>query len=172
MRHRLLAALLATASSVASAEPIDACSLLSVADLAELGVPSEAIGSLEQQQQGGVEYCRYLVPGVPAANSPAVIIWSRAVPDRVLQVKAMMAQAASQGSSAQLAARGEFIAANATCKVVAASQVETSQCLGTTEQSVVGLTLRRGIQGNKAAYPALQLRFVAKLVANAAAGGG
>jgi len=55
---------------------------------------------------------------------------------------------------------------------VTASQIETSQCLGTTEQSVVGLTLRRATQEDKPAYPTLQLRFVAKLVANAAAGGG
>ena len=172
MRHRLLAALLATASTVATAEPIDACSLLSVADLAELGVPANAIGSLELQPQGSVEYCRYLVPGGPATDSPATVIWSRAVPERVLQLRMLMTRAASQSSPEQLAARGEFIAERTTCKIMVAAQVETSQCLGATEQSVVGLTLRRAAQGGKPAYPALQLRFVAKLVANAAAGGG
>jgi hypothetical protein len=172
MRHRLLVALLAAASTAAAAEPIDAGSLLSAAALAELGVPANAIGSLEQQQHGGVEYCRYLVPGVPAADSPATVIWSRAVPDRVRQARAMMSMAASQGSPAQLEARGEFIADNATCKVVAASRVETTQCLGTTEQSVVGLTLRRATQDTQPAYPAVQLRFVAKLVAGVAAAGG
>ena len=172
MRHRLLAALLATASAAATAEPIDACSLLSVADLAELGVPSNAIGSLELQPQGSVEYCRYLMPGVPAADSPAMVIWSRAVPERVLQLSMMMTRAASQSSPEQLAARGEFIADKTTCKVVVAAQVETSQCLGATGQSVVGLTLRRSVQAGKPAYPTLQLRFAAKLVANAVAGGG
>lgn len=171
MRYRLLLVLLATASAASGAEPIDPCALLSGADLAELGVPADAARSREEQQ-GGVRYCRYQVPGTPNANNPATVIVSSGVPDRVRQVQAMVQKAMSDSTAAQQQARGEFFAANATCKVVAVSQVETSQCLGTTEQSVVGLTLTRANAQNDVSYPTLQLRFIAKLVSAVAAKGG
>jgi hypothetical protein len=94
------------------------------------------------------------------------------VPDRALQVRAMLNKALSENSPAQLEARGEYFAPNATCKVVLVSQVETSQCLGTTEQSVVGLTLIRTSRENKVSYPALQLRFTSKLVSSVGERGG
>jgi hypothetical protein len=171
MRYCALLALLAAASTTSGAEAIDACSLLSGADLAELGVPADAVRSLEKQQ-GGVQYCRYQVPGIPNGNNSASVILSSAVPDRVLQVQAMRRKAVSESTPAQLQARGEFFALNATCKVVAVAQVETSQCLGTTEQSVVGLTLTRATVENKVLYPALQLRFISKLVSRVAERGG
>jgi hypothetical protein len=84
----------------------------------------------------------------------------------------MLAKAVSENTPAQLEARGEYFAPNATCKVVSVSQVETSQCLGTTEQSVVGLTLRRVNVDNKISYPALQLRLILKLVSGVSERGG
>ena len=84
----------------------------------------------------------------------------------------MLNKALRENSPAQLEARGEYFAPSATCKVVSVSHVETSQCLGTTEQSVVGLTLTRVNQEDKVAYPALQLRFISKLVSSVGERGG
>ena len=84
----------------------------------------------------------------------------------------MLGKALSESSPAQLEARGEYFAANATCKVVLVSQVETSQCLGITQQSVVGLTLSRVKGKNKVSYPALQLRLISKLVSSVSERGG
>ena len=170
MYHRALLALLAAASTASGAEAVDPCSLLSAADLAELGVRADAVRSLETQA-GGVQYCRYQVRGTPDAGASASVILSAAVPDRVRQVQAMLRKAQSDSTPEQLQARGEFFAVNATCKVVATAQVETSQCLGTTEQSVVGLTLTRANVENKVAYPALQLGVMAKLLSWVAAKG-
>ena len=172
MTRHVLAILFTVASaSTLSAEPIDPCSLLSSADLGELGIPADAAPTLEKQQ-GGVLYCNYQVPGTLATASAASVILSTAVPDRVLQVRAMLAKAVSENTPAQLEARGEYFATGATCKVVSVSQLETSQCLGTTEQSVVGLTLRRVNVENKISYPALQLRFISKLVSGVGERGG
>jgi hypothetical protein len=166
------ATLLTTVSTIIfAAEPIEPCSLLSAADLAELGVPADAVRSMEKQQ-GGVLYCKYQVPGTPTSVSSASVILSTAVPDRALQVRAMLNRTLNENSPAQLEARGEYFAPNATCKVVSVSQVETSQCLGTTEQSVVGLTLIRTNRENKVSYPALQLRFISKLVSSVGERGG
>ena len=171
MRPVALVALLAAACTTCRSEGIDPCALLSAGDLAELGIPADAARSLEERP-GGVRYCRYQVSGAPSAANSASVILSTAVPDRVLQFQAMLRKAVSEGTPAQLQARGEFFASNATCKVAAVSQVETSQCLGTTDQSVVGLTLIRANAENKVAYPALQLRFMSKLVTSVAAKGG
>jgi len=172
MTRYVFAALLTTASAIAFAvDPIEPCSLLSAADLAELGVLADAVRSVDKQQ-GGVLYCKYQVPGASSSVSSASLILSTAVPDRALQVRAMLNKALRENSPAQLEARGEYFAPSATCKVVSVSHVETSQCLGTTEQSVVGLTLTRVNQEDKVAYPALQLRFISKLVSSVGERGG
>ena len=171
MRYVLVILFAVTSASALSAEPIDPCSLLSPADLGELSIPADAARTFEKQQ-GGVLYCNYQVLGTAAATSAASVILSTAVPDRVLQVRAMLAKAVSENTPAQLEARGEYFAPNATCKVVSVSQVETSQCLGTTEQSVVGLILRRVNVDNKISYPALQLRLILKLVSGVSERGG
>jgi hypothetical protein len=171
MTRHGLATLLATASAIASAaEPIEPCSLLSAADLAELGVPTDAVRS--EQQQGGARYCNYRVPGTPTGVSSASVILSTAVPDRALQVHAMLNKALSEASPAQLAARGEYLTPSTTCKVVSVAQVESSQCLAATEQSVVGLTLVRTNGQNEISYPTLQLRFISKLLSSVAERGG
>jgi hypothetical protein len=170
-RYAFAILLTAVSTIISAAEPIEPCSLLSAADLAELGVPAGAMRSTEKQQ-GGVLYCKYQVPGTSTSVSYASVIVSTAVPDRALQVRAMLNKALSEDSPAQLEARGEYFAPNATCKVVLVSQVETSQCLGATEQSVVGLTLVRTNRENKVSYPALQLRFISKLVSSVGERGG
>ena len=58
------------------------------------------------------------------------------------------------------------------CKVVSASQLETSQCLGASEQSVVALALSRLSLTNKVTYPASQLRIIATLVSRVTLKGG
>lgn len=171
MTRHILAILLATASTMAfAAQPIEPCALLSAADLAELGVPADASRSVEAGQ-GGVLYCRYQVPGATTGVSSASVILSTAVPDRVLLVRAMLDKA-RESNPAQLEARGEYLAPNVTCKVATVSQVETSQCLGTTEQSVVGLSLVRMNKDDKVAYPGLQLRVISRLVSSVGERGG
>ena len=172
MTRHVIATLLATAPAIVfAAAPIEPCSLLSAADLAELGVPADAVRSM-QRQQGGVLYCRYQAPGTPTSVSSATVILSTAVPDRALQVRAMLSKALSENSPTQLEARGEYFASNATCKVVSVSRVETSQCLGATQQSVVGLTLTRVNKEDKVSYPTLQLRLISKLVSSVGDRGG
>lgn len=162
---------IAASAAAAGAEPMGACSLLTPDDLAELGVPADAVPTLETQQ-GGVQYCKYHAPGTSAADAVATVILSTGVPDRVLQVRSMLGQSRSEGTPAQREARGEFLADGATCKVVTVSRVETSQCLGTTEQSVVGLSLTRRNVDNKVAYPALQLRVISRLLSRVGERGG
>lgn len=172
MQLRILIALATAVSAGAwGAEPIGACSLLSPDDLAQLGVPADAVQTLETQQ-GGVQYCKYHAPGSPAADAVATVILSTGVPDRVLQVRAMLSKSLGAATPAQHEARGEYFADGATCKVVAVSQVETSQCLGATQQSVVGLSLVRSNAQNVVSYPALQLRFISRLLARVGDRGG
>lgn len=154
MDYRLFAALFAaTVTTAANAEPIDPCSLLSAADLAELGVPVGVVPSHEDQA-GGVQYCRYQVPSTPTSTSAVSVILSATAPDRVLQVRALLTKALAENTPAQLEARGEYLAGEVMCKVVSGPQLETDQCLGTTQQSVVGLTLSHPNAENKIRYPA------------------
>ena len=100
------------------------------------------------------------------------IILSQAVPERVLQLRALQAKAREEGTPAQQQARGEYFEGKAMCKVVLASQQETSQCVGASEQSVVALTVSRPNLTSEVTYPASQLRIVATLVSRVTSRGG
>lgn len=172
MTRYISATLLITASAVAfAAGPIDPCSLLSAADLTELGVPADAARSTEQQQ-GGVLYCKYQVSGTASGVKSASVILSVAVPDRAQQVRALLSKALRESTPAQLESRGEYFAPGTSCKVASVSQVESSQCLGATEQSVVGLTLIRANPEDRIIHPDLQLRVISKLVSSVSDRGG
>ena len=169
MNRSVLAALIAaTVATAASAEPIDPCSLLSAPDKAELGIPAGVTPTLERQP-GAVQMCRYQLPGTPTRATVVSVIVSADVPDRVLQLRAMMTKALSESSRAQLEARGEYYAGSVMCKVVATSELETSQCLGATEQTIVALSLTRPNPENRVKYPEQQLRLEAALVSRASA---
>jgi hypothetical protein len=170
--HVFVAALLAGVfATAANAEAIDPCSLVSGADMAALGVPGNAVPSHEEQP-GGVRACKYQAPGAPAAASTVSIILSTAMPDRALEVRALLAKALAENTPAQLEARGEYVEGNVMCKVVSASQVEISHCLGATEQSVVGMTVSRPNPANTVMHPTAQLQFMATLLTRVGAKGG
>ncbi len=136
----------------------------------EVGLPGSTPPSHENQP-GGVQACKYQVQRSPAGITVSIIL-SEAVPERVLQLRALRAKALGENTSAQLEAHGEYYRENVMCKVVSASRLETSQCLGTTEQSIVALVLVRPNQANVPVYPASQLRLTATLVSRVAARGG
>ena len=165
----ILAAMHATA---ASADAIDPCSLLSDAEMIELGLPKDSVPSRESQP-GGVQACKYQfrTPGA-ASDGMVSIILSQAVPERVLQLRELQAKAREEDKPAQQQARGEYFEGKVMCKVVVASQQETSQCIGTSEQSVVALTVSRPNLANEATYPASQLRIIATLVSRGTSRGG
>lgn len=162
-RALITTALMAVFATAANADAIDPCSLLSSADMAELGLSKESVPSHEAQP-GGVQACKY--------DGRVQIILSQAVPDRVLQLRAMQAKAREEGTPAQRQARGEYFDNNVMCKVVVASRRETSQCLGSSEQSVVGLAASRPDLANEVTYPASQLRIIATLVSRVTSRGG
>jgi hypothetical protein len=165
----VLAAMLAPA---ASADAIDPCSLLSDAEMVELGLPKDSVPSRESQP-GGVQACKYRLRSPGAASDGMVsIILSQAVPERVLQLRGMQAKAREEGTPAQQQARGEYFEDKVMCKVVLASRQETSQCIGASEQSVVALAVSRENLGNEVTYPASQLRIIAALVSRVASRGG
>jgi hypothetical protein len=165
----VLAAMLAPA---ASADAIDPCSLLSDAEMAELGLPKDSAASRESQP-GGVQACKYQFRPSGAASDGAVsILLSQAVPERVLELRGLQATAREEGTPAQQQARGEYFEAQVMCKVVLASQQETSQCVGASEQSVVALAASRPNLTNEVMFPALQLRIIATLVSRVTSRGG
>ena len=165
----VLAAMLAPA---AHAEPIDPCSLLSDAEMVELGVPKDSV-PLRESQPGGVQACTYQFRTPDAASDGMVsIVLSQAVPDRVLQLRGLQAKARGEGTPAQQQARGEYFEGNVMCKVVLASQREMSQCVGASEQSVVALAVSRPNLANDVTYPASQLRIVGALVSRVISRGG
>ena len=171
MIYRIFAALVTAAmTTVSNADPIDPCSLLSDADMIEIGLPSGSQPSHENQP-GGVQACKYQAQRGPAGISVSIIL-SEAVPERVLQLRALRAKALGENARAQLEARGEYFGDSVMCKLASASQLESSQCLGTTEQSVVGFMLVRPTQANAPVYPTAQLRLTATLVSRVAAKGG
>ena len=156
----------------ARADAIDPCSLLSDAELVELGLPTGSIPSRESQP-GGVQACKYQLRASGAATEGMVsIILPQAVPERVLQLRAMQAKAQEAGTPAQQQARGEYFDGKVMCKVALANQQETSQCVGATEQSVVALAVSRPNSGDRVTYPASQLRIIATLVSRVASRGG
>jgi hypothetical protein len=165
----VLAAMLAPA---ASADAIDPCSLLSDAEMVELGLPKDSVPSRESQP-GGVQACKYpfRTPGA-ASDGMVSIILSQAVPERVLQLRALQAKAREEGTPAQQQARGEYFEGKVMCKVVLASQQETSQCVGASEQSVVALAVSRPNLTKEVTYPASQLRIIATLVSRVTSRGG
>jgi len=172
-RHAFaIAVLAAVRATAASADTIDPCSLLSDAERVELGVPKDSVPSRESQP-GGVQACRYQfrTPGA-ASDGTVSIILSQDVPERVLQLRGMQAKAREEGTPAQQQARGEYFEGKAMCKVVLASHQETSQCIGTSEQSVVALAVSRPNLTNEVTYPASQLRIVATLIARVTSRGG
>jgi len=165
----VLAALFATA---ARADGIDPCSLLSEAELAELGLPEDSVPSHESQP-GAVQACKYRFRTAGAASDGTVsVIVSQGVPDRALQLRGLQAKAREEGTPAQQQARGEYFDGNVMCKVILASQQETSQCIGASEQSVVALSLSRPNLANQVTYPASQLRITAALVSRVTSKGG
>ena len=165
----VLAAMLAPA---ASADAIDPCSLLSDAEMAELSLPKVSVPSRESQP-GGVQVCKYQFRTAGAASDSTVsIILSQAVPERVLQLRAMQAKARKEGTPAQQQTRGEYLEGEVMCKVNLASQQEISQCVGATEQSVVALAVSRPNLATEVTYPASQLRITATLVSHVTSRGG
>ena len=172
MNHRaFLSALAVTWATAASAEPLDPCALLSGADLLELEVPA-GTAPVHKDQPGGVHACEYKPQSASGATQTVTVMVSDAARDRVLQFRAMLAKALSENTQAQLEARGEYYAAPVMCKVAASAQLETSQCLGATEQSVVALALSHSKLGDKPAYPTVPLRLISALVARVGAAGG
>ena len=174
MRHRafVIATLAAAFASAAHADAIDPCSLISDTEMLELGLPKDAVPSHESQP-GGVQACKYPFRSAGAASDGMVsIIVSQAVPERVVQLRALQAKAREEGTPALQQARGEYFEDGVMCKVVLASRQETSQCIGATEQSVVALAVSRPSLGNQVAYPASQLRIIALLVSRVASRGG
>ena len=164
--------LAATLATTASAYAIDPCTLLSDAEMVELGVPKDSVPSRESQP-GGVQACKYQFR-TPGASSDAMvsIILSQAVPERVVQLRALQAKAQEEGTPAQRQARGEYFEGEVMCKVAMASHQETSQCIGTSEQSVVALAVSRPSLANEVTHPATQLRIVATLTSRVRSRGG
>lgn len=164
MRHALaitvITAMLATA---ARADAIDPCSILSADDMAALGLPNDSVPRHESQP-GGVQACKY--------GETVSVILSQAVPERVLQLRAMQAKAREETTPAQQQARGEYFEGKVMCKVFLASRQETSQCIGASEQSVVALAMSRPSLANDVAYPQSQLRIIATMVSRVASRGG
>ena len=171
-RTLAIAVLAATFAPAASADTIDPCSLLSDADKVELGVPKDSIPSREAPP-GGVQACKYLfrTPGAGADGMVSILL-SQAVPERVLQLRSLQAKAREEGTPAQQQARGEYFEGEVMCKVILASQQETSQCIGVSEQSVVALAVSRPNHTKEVTYPALQLRIIAALVSRVTSRGG
>jgi hypothetical protein len=84
----------------------------------------------------------------------------------------LQAKVQEENSQTQLLARGEYFQDKVMCKVVSVSQQETSQCIGSSEQSVVALVVSRPSLSNAVTYPALQLQIIAALVSRVASRGG
>ena len=99
------------------------------------------------------------------------IILSQAVPERVLQLRGLQAMAREERTPAQQA-RGEYFEGQVMCKVALVSQQETSQCIGTSAQSVVALAVSRPNLASEVTYPASQLRIIASLVSRVTSRGG
>jgi len=172
--HRaFVIAMLATGfTTAANADAIDPCSLLSDAEMIELGLSKDSVPSRESQP-GGVQACKYQFrPAVAESHGTVSIILSQAVPERALQLRALQAKAREEGTPAQRQARGEYLEDGVMCKVVLASRQETSQCIGASEQSVVALTVSRQSVGDAVTYPASQLRIMATMVSRLTAKGG
>jgi len=139
--------------------------------MVELGLPKDSVPSRESQP-GGVQACKYQFRTPGAASDGVVsIILSQAVPERVFQLRGLQAKAREESTPAQQA-RGEYFEGMVMCKVVLASQQETSQCIGTSEQSVVALAVSRPNLANEVTYPASQLRITAALVSRVTSRGG
>jgi len=171
-RTFIITALAAVFTTAAGADAIDTCSLLSGAERVELGLSKDSVPSRESQP-GGVQACKYPFRSAGTASDGMVsIILSQAVPERVLQLRAMQAKAREESTPTQQQARGEYFEGRVMCKVVLASNQETSQCLGTSEQSVVALAVSRPNLTHEVTYPASQLRIVATLVSRVASRGG
>ncbi|SFB91534.1 hypothetical protein SAMN05216344_105138 [Polaromonas sp. OV174] len=171
-RALIITALTAVFVTAANADPIDPCSLLSGAEMAELGLSKESVSSRESQP-GGVQACKYQFQSAGTGSDGMVsIILSQAEPDRVRQVRVLQAKAQEESTPMQQQARGEYFQDKVMCKVVLVSQQETSQCLGTSEQSVVALAVSRPNLTSEVSYPALQLRIIATLVSRVTSKGG
>ena len=171
-RTFIITALAAVFATAARADAIDPCSLLSDAEMVELGLPKDSVPSRESQP-GGVQACKYQFRSAGTASDGMVsIILSQSVPERVLQLRAMQAKAREESTPTQQQARGEYFEDRVMCKVVLASNQETSQCLGTSEQSVVALAVSRPNLTHEVTYPASQLRIVITLVSRVASRGG
>jgi hypothetical protein len=172
-RHAFVITVLAAMlEAAAGADAVDPCSLLSDAEMGELGLSKDSVPSRESQP-GGVQACKYQfkTPGT-ASDGMVSIILSQAVPERVLQLRELQAKTREESTPAQQQARGEYFEGKVMCKVVMASQQETSQCIGASEQSVVALTVSRPRLAHEVTYPASQLRIIATLVSRVTSRGG
>jgi hypothetical protein len=171
-RALIITALMAVFATAANADAIDPCSLLSGAEMVELGLSEDSVPSRESQP-GGVQACKYQFRSAASGSDGMVsIILSQAVPERVLQLRALQAKAREEGTPTQRQARGEYFGDGVMCQVVLAPQREISQCLGASEQSVVALAVSRPNLSKEVTYPASQLRIVATLVSRVMSKGG
>jgi hypothetical protein len=162
----LAAAALCVSTSARSAETPDPCTLLSVAERSELGVPADA-PVLRDKPAEGVSGCSYQAPGLRLTM--AVVAAESA---RILQFRALIAKTQGEHTQAELALRGEHYADGVICKVVSGPAGHSSQCMGVTQRSLVMLALVRPGTTDTAAVPTQALRLTTELVARAAAGGG
>src|ERR1041385_690437 len=134
-RHAFVIATLAAFTTAAHADAIDPCLLLSNAERVELGLSKDSVPARESQP-GGVQACTYQFRSAgTASNGKVSIILSQAVPERVLQLRALQAKAREESTPAQQQARGEYFEDRVMCKVILTPQLETSQCIGASEQS-------------------------------------
>ena len=170
-RTFIITALAAVFATAASADAIDPCSLLSDAEMVELGLSKDSVPSRESQP-GGAQACKYQIRSGAASDGTVSIILSQAVPERVLQLLALQAKVRAESTPTQQQARGEYFEDKVMCKVVLASEQETSQCLGASKQSVVALAVSRPTLTHEVTYPASQLRIMATLVSRVASRGG
>ena len=171
-RALIITALMAVFATAANADAIDPCSLLSGAEMIELGLSKDSAPSRESQP-GGVQACKYQFRSAGSGSDGTVsIMLSQAVPERVLQLRAMQAKAREESTPTHRQAHGEYFENNVMCKVILASQRETSQCLGASEQSVVALAVSRPNLTNEVTYPASQLLIIATFVSRVSAKGG
>ena len=171
-RAFIIATLAAAFATAATAQAIDPCSLLSDAEMVELGLSKDSVPSRESQPSG-VQACKYQIRSAGTGSDGMVsIILSQAVPERAVQLRALQARAREESTPTQQQARGEYFEDRVMCKVVLASQQETSQCIGTSAQSVVALAVSRPNLASEVTYPASQLRIIANLVARVTSRGG
>jgi hypothetical protein len=161
--------------STSAAELPEPCGLLSPADLSALGVPNEAKPSSEKRDSGRYLACKYAIAEgqTPSEHATSATVMLSAMPvDRIRELRAFFAKALSENTESELQAKGEYYLESVMCKVVIAAAVETSQCVGATETTAVGLLLSHPASSGKISYPSLQLRIISELASRVRQRGG